>query len=61
VTTVGTHVLTPRQSGVSVLLGIDQSGPLAPLMGLLVGGRTRRYVRTEAESLRRRCESGDAV
>ncbi|TQS28095.1 SRPBCC family protein [Microbispora sp. KK1-11] len=61
VTTIGTHVLTPRQSGVSVVLGIDQSGPLAPLMSLLVGGRTRRYVRTEAESLRRRCESGDAV
>ncbi len=61
VTTIGTHVLTPRENGVSVLLGIDQSGPLAPLMGLLVGGRTRRYVRTEAESLRRRCESGDAA
>ncbi|MEV4455032.1 SRPBCC family protein [Microbispora sp. NPDC049633] len=59
VTTLGTHVLTPRDGGVSVVLGIVQSGPLAPLMGLLVGGRTRRYVRTEAEGLKRRCESGD--
>ncbi|MEV7805403.1 SRPBCC family protein [Microbispora sp. NPDC088329] len=58
VTTLATHVLTPRDGGVSVLLGIDQSGPLAPLMSLLIGGRTRRYVRTEAESLKRRCESG---
>ncbi|MEU6414638.1 SRPBCC family protein [Microbispora sp. NPDC046933] len=61
VTTLATHVLTPREGGVSVLLGIDQSGPLAPLMSLLIGGRTRRYVRTEAESLKRRCESrGDS-
>ncbi|GGO16189.1 hypothetical protein GCM10010116_32670 [Microbispora rosea subsp. aerata] len=47
----------------SVPLGIEQSGPLAPLINLLFGGRTRRYstrryIRTEAESLKRRCESG---
>ncbi|WP_147944135.1 SRPBCC family protein [Microbispora sp. CSR-4] len=61
VTTVGTHVLTPRENGVSVRLGIDQSGPLSPLVSLLAGGRTRRFVRTEAESLKRRCESGAGV
>lgn len=60
-TTVGTHVLTPRENGVSVRLGIDQSGPLSPLVSLLAGGRTRRFVRTEAESLKRRCESGAGV
>ncbi|WP_182887400.1 SRPBCC family protein [Microbispora sp. H10885] len=61
VVTVAGHVLTPRPGGgVSVLLTIAQSGPLAPLVGLLTGGRTRRYVRTEAESLKRRCEAGSA-
>ncbi|MBX6383274.1 MAG: SRPBCC family protein [Microbispora sp.] len=61
VVTVGTHVLTPRDGGVSAQLGIEQSGPLAPLMSLLIGGRVRRYVRTEAESLKQRCESGAAA
>ncbi|MEU8199250.1 SRPBCC family protein [Microbispora amethystogenes] len=59
VVTVATHVLTPLpDGGVSLLLTLGQSGPLAPLVGLLTGGRTRRYVRTEAESLRLRCEAG---
>ncbi|MGP3957968.1 hypothetical protein ACTWPT_18345 [Nonomuraea sp. 3N208] len=36
---------------------IDQSGPVAPLIGLLTRGRAAGYVRTEAESVKRRCES----
>ncbi|OHV49437.1 SRPBCC family protein [Pseudofrankia sp. BMG5.36] len=42
--------------GVTVTLSIRQSGPLAPLVGLLTGRQTRRYVDTEAQSLKRRCE-----
>ncbi|MGI5291552.1 SRPBCC family protein [Nonomuraea polychroma] len=55
-TTVAGHTLTPRAAGASLRLTIDQSGPAAPLIGLLTKGRTTRYVRTEAESIKRRCE-----
>jgi hypothetical protein len=30
---------------------------MAPLLALLTGKRTRRYVDTEAQGLKRRCES----
>ena len=42
--------------GVTVTLSVRQSGPLAPVFGLLTGRQTRRYVDTEAEGLKRRCE-----
>ncbi|MGC4854783.1 hypothetical protein ACLQ24_15670 [Micromonospora sp. DT4] len=35
---------------------VDQAGPLAGLIGLLYGGLLSRYVRLEADGLRRRCE-----
>ncbi|MBF8193748.1 SRPBCC family protein [Nonomuraea sp. K274] len=58
VTISGGHALTPRDGGgVSLVLSITQTGLLAPLLTLLTGRRTRRYVRIEAESLKRRCEA----
>ncbi len=56
-TTVGLHQLTLRPSGdVTVRLGLEQSGPLAWLAGLLSARRTRRYVQMEADGLKRRSE-----
>ena len=51
------HRLTPRPVGaVSVTLGISQTGALSPLVALLGSRIARRYVRMEAEGLKRRCE-----
>ncbi|MET8349229.1 MULTISPECIES: SRPBCC family protein [unclassified Micromonospora] len=41
-----------------VELAITQSGPLAMPVGWLYGGLLRRYLRLEADGLRRRCEQG---
>jgi uncharacterized membrane protein len=57
VTTLGCHALTQAADGhVTVTLGIDQSGLLAPVMGLLAGARARRYVQMEADGLKKRSE-----
>ena len=37
-------------------LALVQTGPLAGLIGLLAGSMMRRYLRQEADGLRRRCE-----
>ncbi|MGW2727429.1 SRPBCC family protein [Streptomyces sp. NPDC001494] len=57
VTTTGTHVVAPRGHGSTLTLGIDQTGFAAPLVGLLTGRQTRRYVEVEATSLRSRAEA----
>jgi uncharacterized membrane protein len=51
----GLHCAGER-AGVTVTLTLRQTGPLAGLAALLAGRRTRRYVDTEAASLRARCE-----
>ena len=56
VTSEGVHLVRSTAAGTSVTLGIRHSGPLAGIVGRLTGGRTRRYVRMEAEGLKRRCE-----
>jgi uncharacterized membrane protein len=49
---VGTHELRPGPDGATTIeLGIDWSGPLAPLMRLLIGRKARSYVEREAEAL----------
>lgn len=52
----GEHRLTPLPDGrVRVELVVVQTGPLAGLTGLLGGRGLRRYLRMEADGLRRRC------
>ncbi|MDG4808608.1 SRPBCC family protein [Micromonospora sp. WMMD1120] len=59
VRTTGEHLLVPLPDGrTRVELAIDQSGPLSGLIGRLYGGLLRRYLRMEADGLRRRCERG---
>jgi len=53
------HRLAPGADGsVTVTLTIRQSGPLAGPLWRLLSGLTRRYVSTEARSLKHRCEAG---
>jgi hypothetical protein len=59
VRTTAEHRLVPLPDGrTRVDLAFDQSGPLAGLIGWLYGGMLRRYVRMEADGLRRRSERG---
>ena len=56
-TSVGRHrVDASGAAGSRVTLSIAWSGVLAPLIRALYGGLSRRYVDTEAEGLKRRCE-----
>ncbi|MEU7999014.1 SRPBCC family protein [Micromonospora sp. NPDC049060] len=57
VRTLGEHRVLPLPDGRSrVELAITQSGPLAGPVGWLYGDLMRRYLRMEADGLRRRCE-----
>ncbi|MGW5160646.1 SRPBCC family protein [Nonomuraea wenchangensis] len=57
VTIAAGHVVEAAERGrAAVELSITRRGLLAPALALLTGARTRRYVRTEALSLKRRCE-----
>jgi len=71
VTTTGGHRLAADPSAragggdvpgdrVTVTLTLDQEGFLAPVVWRLTGSRSRRYVRMEADGLKRRCESSGA-
>ncbi|MFC5063761.1 SRPBCC family protein [Actinomycetospora atypica] len=58
VTTVGGHEVYARDHGTSrIVLTLDQSGPLAPVVGLLLGSLSRRYVELEAAGLKAAAES----
>ncbi|MGY0004531.1 SRPBCC family protein [Micromonospora sp. I033] len=55
----GEHRIVPLADGrVRAELVMAQTGPLAGLVGLLAGRTIRRYLRQEADGLRRRCERG---
>jgi uncharacterized protein YndB with AHSA1/START domain len=55
---VGEHLLTPRiAGGCTATLRVTQRGPAARLVGALLDGISRRYVRMEAEGLKRRSEA----
>ncbi|MER5337672.1 SRPBCC family protein [Micromonospora sp. NPDC002717] len=57
VRTLAEHRVLPLADGRSrVELVLAQSGPLAGPVGWLYGDLTRRYLRMEADGLRRRCE-----
>jgi ligand-binding SRPBCC domain-containing protein len=50
VSTTATHEVTPSDGGALLVLGIAWSGPLAGLVGLLMGRKTRRMVEQEADT-----------
>lgn len=51
------HVVTPTPEGSRVHLLAEFSGVLAPAVALIYGRKVRRFVTTEAESLKRRAEA----
>lgn len=55
---VAGHYLEPNGSGgTTVRVSIDVEGPLAGALGLMVGGRIRRYLQMEADGIKRHCEA----
>ena len=59
VTSIGDHRVESRAGGGSTAtLVLKQKGLAAPLIALLFGGLIRRYVKMEAEGLKRRSEEG---
>lgn len=59
-TLVGDHVLVPLDAATRIELTLTVRGPLAWLVHVLVGRRLRRYVRMEADGLRRACDAATA-
>lgn len=57
IVTEATHDLTDDGGRTVVTLAVSQSGGLAPLVRLFYGRLTRRYMATEAASLKARCEA----
>ncbi len=58
--TVAFHRLKPDADGVTITIGIEQTGALAGLMGALTGSRTRRYLALEAAGLKAAAENRPA-
>jgi len=58
VTTAASHIVEADGQGAMITLTLSQHGPLAGVLGVLVGRRARRYVSMEAEGFRRTAESG---
>lgn len=56
-TTVGDHRVEPAPDGSHVTLTLRQEGPLAGVVGALYKGLIDRYIRMEAEGLKRESES----
>jgi len=56
-TVAGHHVEATGGNSTRVTLSLSWRGPLAPLIGLLYGKRSRRYVGMEAQGLKQRCEA----
>jgi hypothetical protein len=51
--TVAFHRLEANpDGGTRITIGLDQTGPLARLVGALTGARTRRYLALEAAGLK---------
>lgn len=52
------HAIEPRGAASRVVLSFELSGFIAPLVSRLYGGLIERYITTESQGLKKRCESG---
>jgi uncharacterized membrane protein len=50
------HAIEPQDAGSRVRLWFELSGFIAPLVSWLYGGLIERYVATESQGLKKRCE-----
>ncbi|MCL4445896.1 MAG: SRPBCC family protein [Actinobacteria bacterium] len=57
VTTTAGHQLRGNEHGTTIVLSIDQRGPMSGIISLLTAKLTAKYLAMEAEGLKRRCES----
>ena len=57
VTTAGGHAVEPHGQAAVITLTLRQDGPLAGLVRILLGRRTRRYLSMEIEGFQRAAES----
>src|SRR5690242_1726569 len=57
VTVVAAHDVEPHPDGTRLTLALTMSGPLSGLGWLMTKSLTRRYVETEAASIRAACET----
>jgi hypothetical protein len=53
------HTIVPAAGGSRVTLRIQFDGLLAPIVGMLASGLTRRYLELEAAGLKARCEAAN--
>lgn len=60
VTSVGAHLVEPGEGGSTITLSLRQTGPMARLVGWLLGSRINRYLSMELEGFRRGAESAQA-
>jgi len=59
VRTTASHEVSERDGGTRLVLGIDWSGPLAPIVRMLVGMKARRMVEQEADTFVRLAEGDE--
>ena len=57
VTVTASHVVEPHPDGSRLSLAVTVSGPVSPLGWLMTRSLTKRYVETEAESVKRAAET----
>ena len=58
---VAEHIISPEGAGCSVTLRVRYEGVLSPIIGVLLGTMTNRYLGFKAEGLKRRSEEPRAV
>ena len=58
VTVTASHLVEPHPDGSRLTLAVDVSGPIASIGWLLTRSLTKRYVETEAASMKRAAEAG---
>ena len=51
------HSVEPQGGGSRVALSFEISGPIGPVISRLYGGLIERYITTESQGLKQRCES----
>jgi len=59
VTVTASHLVEPHPDGSRLTLAVDVSGPIAWMGWLMTRSLTRRYVETEAASMKRAAETRD--
>jgi len=57
VTSIGGHLVEPGEAGSTITLSLRQTGPLAGIVGRLLGSRINRYLTMELKGFRRGAES----